>query len=291
MSEAGILEEASERLELLIDAQRKVIDERRQAEAEIRKLLGVVIERLATFAHDNNNYQETLSETVRAVEEAKSLAELRNVLLTTIEKTQFMASSSRAIGQTAERLQRELNATRERMERLEAELRHLSEQTLSDPLTGLMNRRGLEQFWTRELARAQRQQLPLAIALIDLDNFKKFNDTFGHLAGDRALQHLASIAKRSLRPQDGIARWGGEEFAVVLPEADAMVAERVIQRLQRELTKALFFIDNRHHVITFSAGVTQWRPGDTLEALFYRADEALYEAKRTGKNRVVVAQN
>jgi diguanylate cyclase len=291
MSEAGILEEASERLERLIDAQRKVIDERRQAETEIRKLLGVVIERLAAFAHDSNDYQETLSQTVRAVEKAKSLTELRDLLLTTIEKTQFMASNSRAIGQTAERLQRELNATRERIERLEAELRHLSKETLSDPLTGLMNRRGLEQFWARELARAQREKQPLAIALIDLDNFKKFNDTFGHLAGDKALQHLASIAKRYLRPQDGVARWGGEEFAVVLPEADAQVAERVIQRLQRELTKALFFIDNRRHVITFSAGVAQWRPGDTLEEVFSRADEALYEAKRTGKNRVVVAQS
>jgi diguanylate cyclase len=279
------LEEASERLEQLIDAQRQVIDERRKAEAEIRELLSVVIERLASFSSDSNDYAAELKQTVAKVQQAKTLSELRDVLVQTVERTQFMHHSSTQVSQ-------ELLATRERMEQLEQELRELSQQTVSDPLTGLMNRRGLENFWLREKARALRNQLPLSLAVLDLDNFKKFNDTFGHLAGDRALQHLAAIAKRYLRPQDGIARWGGEEFVIVLPETDLSVAERVIQRLQRELTKSLFFYDDRHHVITFSAGVAEWQgDGETLEQLVARADEALYAAKRAGKNRVVAARS
>nr|BAL57880.1 GGDEF family protein [uncultured beta proteobacterium] len=290
MHEAGILEEASERLEQLIDAQRQVIDERRQAEAEIRELLSVVIDRLASFSSDSGEYAAELKQTVAKVQQAKTLAELRDLLVRTVERTQFMHHSSAQVSQAAQRIQQELLATRERVEKLEQELRELSQQTVSDPLTGLMNRRGLEHFWAREMARAQRHHLPLSLAMLDLDNFKKFNDTFGHLAGDRALQHLAAIAKRYLRPQDGIARWGGEEFVIVLPDSALAVAERVIQRLQRELTKSLFFYDNRHHVITFSAGVAEWQGEDeTLEQLIARADEALYAAKRAGKNRVVAA--
>jgi len=291
MHEAGILEEASERLEQLIDAQRQVIDERRKAEVEIRELLSVVIERLASFSSDSGQYADELKKTVAKVQQAKTLTELRDVLVQTVERTQFMHHSSAQISQTAQRIQQELLATRERMERLEQELRELSQQTVSDPLTGLMNRRGLENFWHREKARALRLQTPLSLAVLDLDNFKKFNDTFGHLAGDRALQHLAAIAKRYLRPQDGIARWGGEEFVIVFPETDRSVAERVVLRLQRELTKSLFFYDDRHHVITFSAGVAEWLgDGETLEQLVARADEALYTAKRAGKNRVVAAR-
>ncbi len=290
MHEAGILEEASERLEQLIDAQRRVIDERRQAEVEIRQLLTVVIERLAAFSSDSNEYAHELQQTLDKVQNAKNLGELRDALLQTVRRTQFMQHSSEQTAQTAQRIQEELTATRARMERLEQELRELSQQTVSDPLTGLMNRRGLENFWNREASRAVRQKTPLSLAVIDLDNFKKFNDTFGHLAGDRALQHLATIAKRYLRPQDGIARWGGEEFVIVLPESDVATAERVVQRVQRELTKALFFYDNQHHVITFSAGVAEWQgEGERLEELIARADEALYRAKRAGKNRVFTA--
>ncbi|MCX7946429.1 MAG: diguanylate cyclase [Hydrogenophilus sp.] len=291
LHEAGVLEEAAERLEQLIDAQRKVIEERRQAEQEIRQLLEVVIERLAGFAGDSHNFADELDETVRRIQTANSLTELRNVLAHIVQRTRWMQQSTQTAQQAAERVQAELLATRARMERLEAELKELSQQTITDPLTGLMNRRGLENVWAREAARAVRHNTPLSIAVVDLDNFKQFNDTHGHLAGDRALQHLAGIAKRSLRPQDAIARWGGEEFVILLPDANAHAAERTVQRLQRELTRALFFHNNQHHLITFSAGVAQWQgAGESLEVLIARADDALYKAKRTGRNRVVVAR-
>ncbi len=290
MHEAGLLEEASERLERLIEAQQKIIQERRLAEDEIKRLLAVVVERLLTYSTASEHYAEDLGAVAHQIQRARSLAELRDLLAQTITKTLKMQENTRQTAATAQHLQRELAATRDRMAQLEQELKALAEQTLKDPLTGLMNRRGLEQFWQRESIRAARAKTPLSVGVLDLDNFKKFNDTYGHLAGDEALRHLAGIAKRYLRPQDGIGRWGGEEFVIILPDADLKAAERALQRLQRELTRALFFYDNQHILITFSAGVAEWRgAAETFEQLLQRADAALYEAKRSGKNRVVTA--
>jgi diguanylate cyclase len=129
----------------------------------------------------------------------------------------------------------------------------------------------------------------LSVGLIDIDNFKKLNDALGHAAGDQALLALSAAVRDSLRPVDHLARFGGEEFVVLLPATPCSDAQRVLTRLQRSLSAALFMHDDKEVFVTFSAGVTQWRPGEPLEATLERADEALYEAKRTGKNRTCAA--
>jgi diguanylate cyclase len=127
------------------------------------------------------------------------------------------------------------------------------------------------------------------VGLIDIDNFKKLNDSLGHAAGDVALQKLAAGVRERLRPVDHLARFGGEEFVVLLPGIEVTEAQQVLTRLQRSLSEALFLHDGREVFVTFSAGVTAWRAGEPLPATLERADEALYEAKRTGKNRTCVA--
>jgi len=129
--------------------------------------------------------------------------------------------------------------------------------------------------------------VPLCVALLDIDNFKRLNDSLGHDAGDQALVHLASICRQTLRPQDTVARYGGEEFIVLLPETPLADAVTALTRLQRELTRNFFLHDNEKVLITFSAGVTQWQLEDGQEAVIKRADELMYQAKQTGKNRVV----
>jgi diguanylate cyclase len=162
----------------------------------------------------------------------------------------------------------------------------------TDALTQVANRRGLALAFEAECARHVRDggaAGPLAVGLIDIDNFKKLNDTLGHQAGDVALKTLAGAVRERLRPGDHLARFGGEEFVVLLPATQVAEAQHALTRLQRALTASLFMHDNKEVFVTFSAGVTVWRPSEALERVLERADEALYEAKRTGKNRTCVA--
>jgi diguanylate cyclase len=138
-------------------------------------------------------------------------------------------------------------------------------------------------------ARAAPDPTPLAIGLLDIDNFKRLNDELGHGAGDVALRSLAEQVAKSLRPDDVVARYGGEEFVVLLPATPDDEARQILTRLQRSLSGGLFMHERKTVLVTFSAGVTVYRPGEAIEPALERADEALYEAKRTGKNRTCVA--
>jgi len=129
----------------------------------------------------------------------------------------------------------------------------------------------------------------LAVGLIDIDNFKKLNDTLGHDAGDAALVHLCTVIREALRPQDTVARYGGEEFVILLPQTSLEESIQVVTRLQRELTRRFFMHNNEKLLITFSAGVAEFATGETAEAALQRADQAMYLAKRSGKNRVLAA--
>lgn len=125
--------------------------------------------------------------------------------------------------------------------------------------------------------------------MVDIDKFKVLNDTYGHATGDEVLRAVAGAIVAAVREDDVPARFGGEEFVVLLPRTETPEAQQAMTRLQRGLTEALFLYEGREVFVTFSAGVTSWRPGEALETALERADEALYEAKRTGKNRTCMA--
>lgn len=149
----------------------------------------------------------------------------------------------------------------------------------TDDLTGLPNRRSWQEHLPRELARAERDQAPLCVAMLDLDRFKEYNDRRGHQAGDRLLKEAAAAWRTRLRTYDVLARYGGEEFSVILPGCTSERAMRLVERL-REVTP---------EGETCSAGVAQWTDGEPSETLVGRADAALYRAKRSGRDRTVVA--
>jgi diguanylate cyclase len=141
----------------------------------------------------------------------------------------------------------------------------------------------------KEFERSDRHGTPISLAMIDIDHFKKINDTLGHATGDEALAHLAKIVKGVLRSTDILARYGGEEFVVILPGTKQADAVSVVTGVQRDLTKNFFLHNNERVLITFSAGVAERMAGEAVDAVLPRADAALYVAKQTGRNRVVGA--
>lgn len=185
-----------------------------------------------------------------------------------------------------ERTRQELQQRAERVRHLEHELEVTANLVKVDPLTNVLNRRGMNDAYAVEEARCTRSGSPLCVGLIDIDNFKHLNDRLGHQAGDGALQHLAAIMRGTVRPSDVVARLGGEEFVLLLPETPLDEAEKVMSRVQRELTKRFYLHNNERVLITFSAGVALGRLGENRDEHIARADAAMYEAKANGKNRV-----
>ena len=179
----------------------------------------------------------------------------------------------------------ELLAAEMRIAELEKALAEASAVACIDPLTGALNRRGFEQACQRELARARRSGTCLALAHIDLDDFKQLNDTRGHQAGDQVLVNLVELLHRSMRPSDVLCRFGGEEFVLMLPVNAIEEAAAAVARFLREFSTQR--IPGADWAMTFSAGVTLQRLDEALEQTIERADAATYAAKRAGKNRVV----
>lgn len=181
----------------------------------------------------------------------------------------------------------ELVAAEMRIVELEKSLADARAAATTDPLTGALNRRGFEKVFRRELARMRRNDGNLALALIDLDDFKRLNDTHGHQAGDQALVHLVRVLRAAMRPSDVIARFGGEEFVLLLPDTALADAEAALTRFQQGLAARPLL--NKKVVLTFSAGLVLQQASESLDTAIQRADAATYAAKRAGKNRVMTA--
>jgi diguanylate cyclase (GGDEF)-like protein len=168
--------------------------------------------------------------------------------------------------------------------------RELHEISITDSLTGLYNRKHIMEVLTKEVARAERYQRPLALLMIDVDHFKRYNDTCGHLAGDEVLRNIATIFRRCTRESDCVGRYGGEEFLIILPETVGDEAGRIAERIRSHLAEEDFPAGPQKLKITISGGIASFpRNGRSPESLLKSADAALYEAKNRGRNRVVPA--
>ena len=266
----------------------EVRSEREKARDALKGLITQMLAELSELGSKTGNFHESVGRYAATIEGADTLEGLTGVV-------REMVAESRAVqtlvAQTQERLQEEHGkATNlsERIIQLEDEMKRLSDEVSTDQLTQVANRRGLMQAFEIERARLEREGGELSIGLLDIDNFKRLNDELGHSAGDEALKSLAAIVSKTLRPGDRVARYGGEEFVVLLPATPAAEGEQVLTRLQRSLTGGLFMHKDKQVFVTFSAGVTRYRLAERIEDSLERADQALYEAKRTGKNRTCI---
>ncbi|BCM26279.1 GGDEF domain-containing protein [Methyloradius palustris] len=260
-----------------------------EAQETLKKMVATFVERLSEMTENTSEYQSKIEGYQQQIKSSENIVEFNTLLDNLMEDT-------RTIGLSAQRSRDMLNETQQKVKEAERQIYELtvkldqiSEVAHEDYLTGTLNRRGMDEALLREFSRAERYNIALSIAMMDIDHFKKINDTMGHTTGDQALSHLAGVIKKSLRTTDVIARYGGEEFIIILPNTEQEESITIVTRAQRELTKNFFMHENKRVLITFSAGVAERAPGEEPNSVIPRADAALYQAKQSGRNRVVGA--
>jgi diguanylate cyclase len=283
------LEDATRSLKDVIFRQGQLKHSLSDAKTTVKNMMMTFIDRLGQVAATTNDFHEKIGGYSEKISRADNIKDLNAILDDVLRETRAVQTEALRARDNMVAARQEVQEAETRIHQLEAKLQHMSELVREDQLTGSLNRRGLDDVFERETARSDRRGTPLCIAMLDLDDFKRLNDTYGHLAGDAALKHLVKIVKDTLRSMDVIARFGGEEFLILLPETTVESASATMTRLQRELTKHFFLHDNEKVLITFSAGVALRKPHEDQGELVKRADAAMYQAKQTGKNRVVVA--
>ena len=262
------------------------------ARALARELIDMVVRSLGTYVQNTEDYGERLRAGMRELDESGDWLRAKSVVQGILAHSQQMLEDTRKLRVSFAEAQEQLQQARSRARTLESELEQISELIQQDPLTGALNRRGLELSFRREAARSSRSGEPLCMAMVDLDFFKRINDQYGHDTGDAVLRELVQVLRAELRPTDVVARMGGEEFLLLLPGESEQGGLEVLQRVQRVFNARRFTHAQQPAgiVARFSGGVGCWSPGEPFEEIYARVDKALLQAKAAGRDRVEVAQ-
>lgn len=281
------LDDVERRLQDVLTRQRQAKLRTLEAQEAMRQMLAAFIDQLAMMNQSSTDFQNNLEESSRQIAEVRTIEDLTPLLKRVIDATRGMAEDTAAARDQLQELQASALSTNAELVRLHEELQHASASARHDPLTDVLNRRGLNEALAREIASVRRKNEMLSLSLLDVDNFKQLNDRLGHASGDEALIHLVQVVRHYMRPVDTLARYGGEEFVILMPDTNLDEGIAAMKRLQRELTRNFFLAGNERVLITFSAGVAELTANESGEDVIRRADRAMYVAKRAGKNRVM----
>lgn len=228
-------------------------------------------------------YTESLAGATEQLGESKDREGIRTIVESLVQTTKNMEFSNHQLEERLLASKREINELQENLEAVRTE-------SLTDPLTQLANRKYFDTTLEKSIAEALAKNEPLSLMLTDIDHFKAFNDSYGHLTGDQVLRLVAMSVKHNVKGKDTAARYGGEEFAIVLPSTGLRAAITVAEHIRRTvMTKELMKRSTGEHLgrLTISVGVATMRKGDSGQSLIERADTCLYAAKRNGRNRVM----
>ncbi len=283
------MDDVGQRLKEVIYRQSALKKSLNEAKERLKIMLVGFVDHLASFSESTSDYHDKIEQCAEKISAANDLAELNAVIEEVMRETRIIQLNAQRSRDDLSAMKARVGEAEQEIVRLQNELTETSELVRHDQLTGALNRKGLEEALDRELARSQRRKTPICVALLDVDNFKSLNDTYGHQTGDEALIHLARVIRETMRPHDTLVRYGGEEFLIILPDTPLPDAVSALTRLQRELTKRFFLHQNEKLLITFSAGVTAFHANEARNETISRADAAMYQAKKSGKNRVVPA--
>jgi diguanylate cyclase len=230
-----------------------------------------------------STYSESLSHVSDKLGNSKDRESLRAIV-------ESLVSTANEMKQNNHALEQRLNASKEEINQLQENLEVVRTESLTDPLTSLANRKHFDERLSQAIADSTERSEPLSLVMTDIDHFKSFNDTWGHLTGDQVLRLVAMSLKQNVKGQDIAARYGGEEFAVILPNTVLRSALTVADHIRRAvMSKELMKRSTGQNLgrVTISLGCATARKGDTVQSLIARADACLYAAKRNGRNRVI----
>jgi diguanylate cyclase len=242
-----------------------------------------VMAMIGAAAGTASNYTQNLANASETLGASGDDSTMRAIVESLVQATRDMQQNNQA-------LEARLSASKQEINQLQENLEAVRTESLTDPLTTLANRKSFDEALLRTIAEARAKNEHLSLVMTDIDHFKRFNDTYGHLTGDQVLRLVAMSVKQNVKGQDMAARYGGEEFAVVLPNTVLRSAITVADHIRRAvMTKELMKRSTGEHLgrVTISLGVASLRLDDTPQALIERADACLYAAKRNGRNRVI----
>jgi len=237
-----------------------------------------VIETVGAAGNSASTYSDSLADATEKLSGAKDSEALRAIIERLVGGAKEMRTNN-------ERLEARLSASKQEIEQLQQSLQAVRTESMTDPLTTLSNRKFFDQALAQAMAEAKQKNEPLSLLMCDIDHFKKFNDTYGHLTGDQVLRLVALSVKQNVA-----ARYGGEEFVVALPNTSLQSANTVAEHIRRAvMTKELVKRSTGEKLgrVTLSLGAAVLHVQDTTQTLIDRADKCLYAAKRSGRNRVI----
>lgn len=253
-----------------------------QMRQELRHLLVNIQDEFTHSGGDLSSYTKNLNHFAKILDTSAS-SETMSI------EVQKIISNTHSMQKSQERLAAQMSNIMLEVESLRKELEQVKEESLTDSLTGILNRKAFDATLEQAIQKAYEEKSPFCLLMLDIDHFKKFNDTFGHLIGDKVLRLVAAILKHSLKGKDIAARYGGEEFALILPQTALKDALIVAEQVRKAISSGeLKGRDNSQDYgrVTVSVGVAQFHINEHPENLIQRADQALYFAKEQGRNRV-----
>lgn len=231
----------------------------------------------------SDSFSGSLKQTATSLTDMSTPAQVRSAIKILLRENARMREDTSKLNDS-------LAESRAQVRRLRASLEKSREKEMRDPMTNLANRRFFEIRFAREIAEAEAHGSPLCLVLLDIDHFKRINDTHGHIVGDDVLRYFASILMSNVKGRDLAARYGGEEFALILPSTEVAHAHTLCRQIMEQLEQSRLVLSQGKRPIgnvTASFGIAEFRAGDGSECLVTRADERLYKAKKTGRNRIV----
>ncbi len=245
--------------------------------------IGQVLDMIDAAAGSATSYSESLADASQQLQGTNDGATMRTIIAQLLQGAKEMEINNK-------KLEARLSASRQEIEELQRDLEAVRTESLTDPLTTLANRKSFDLQLGRVMADAKQKSEPLSLLMTDVDNFKTFNDKYGHLTGDQVLRLVAISVKQNVKAGDIAARYGGEEFMVALPSTPLQHAITIADQVRNAvMTKELMKRSSGERLgrVTISIGVAALRPNDTPQSLLERADACLYAAKRNGRNCVI----